>query len=286
MRKIGIVGRGFVGSAVKEGFENSKNFECDIKIYDKQKKLSSHTLDETINESDYIFLSVPTPANNDGSINLEILSNCLSDINKIQKKNNIILVRSTVVPGTTSFFSKLYPNLNLVFNPEFLTEKNAVKDFMNQDRVILGGDDILTNEIADLYRERFGNSLPIICTNYETAEIIKYMNNCFLATKVSFMNEMKLLSNHLKIDWEKAVEGFSSDSRIGSSHLNVPGHDGLLGFGGSCFPKDIQALIHFSNQLGVKINVVEGAWKTNLEVRPEKDWEILEGRAVVSKKEN
>tara|TARA_B100000963_G_scaffold145781_1_gene126972 strand:+ start:6176 stop:7036 length:861 start_codon:yes stop_codon:yes gene_type:complete len=286
MYKIGIIGKGFVGSAVFNGFRNDKNFKSQIKVYDKNKKLSSHSLEETVNESDYIFLSIPTPANIDGSINLDMLEGCLSEISLVQKNDCIILIRSTIVPGSTSYFAKKFPKLKIVFNPEFLTEKNANEDFVNQSRVILGGDKDCTHKVKRLYRKRFGSLLPVICTNYETAELIKYMNNCFLATKVSFMNEMKILSNHLNVDWEEAVEGFALDERVGDSHLNVPGHDGKLGFGGSCFPKDMQALIYFSKQLKIDLNVLQGAWKTNLDLRPEKDWEMLKGRAVIDTKNN
>ena len=110
------------------------------------------------------------------------------------------------------------------------------------------------------------------------------MNNCFFATKVSFMNEMKLISDKCNVDWDMAVEGFVRDGRIGHSHLNVPGPDGKWGFGGSCFPKDIQAMIAFGKVLGMDLNTLQGAWQTNLEVRPEKDWEKLEGRAIVKDK--
>ena len=107
------------------------------------------------------------------------------------------------------------------------------------------------------------------------------MTNTFFATKISFLNDMKLLADKCGVIWEDAVEGFVRDGRVGHSHLNVPGHDGKFGFGGSCFPKDIQALINFGENRGVDMNVLKGAWKTNLEVRPERDWEKLKGRAVV-----
>ena len=168
----------------------------------------------------------------------------------------------------------------MVFNPEFLTERSASFDFINQTRVILGGDKQHTNKVKYLYKNRFGDFLPVLETNYETAEMIKYMNNLFFATKVSFLNEMKLLGDKVGVDWSNAIEGFILDGRIGHSHIAVPGPDGKLGFGGSCFPKDIQALIKFGEQNNVDMNVLKGAWKTNLEVRPERDWEKLKGRAV------
>ena len=134
-----------------------------------------------------------------------------------------------------------------------------------------------------MYRWRFGKSISVIETNTVTAELIKYMNNCFFATKVSFMNEMRLVSDACGADWETAVDGFIRDGRIGHSHLNVPGHDGKFGFGGVCFPKDVQAMIDLGKKLGVEMHTLKGAWETNLKVRPEKDWEKLEGQAVVKK---
>ena len=112
------------------------------------------------------------------------------------------------------------------------------------------------------------------------------MNNLFFATKVAFLNEMYMMVKEVDGDWNEAMNGFILDGRIGHSHLSVPGPDGKFGFGGSCFPKDIQALIAFGDELGVEMNVLKGAWKTNLKVRPEKDWEQLKGRAVSEETDN
>jgi len=283
--KIGVVGKGFVGSAVQFGFSPITGCNAEVRVYDKDPNKSTHTLDEVVNNSDYIFLSVPTPSNKDGSVNLDIVKEVLSDINKVIKNDTIILLRSTMVPGSTQEFQDSFPELKLVFNPEFLTERSANFDFINQSRFIVGGQPENTKKVSEMYKWRFGQSIPVIETNFETAELIKYMNNCFFATKVSFMNEMKLVSDQCGADWDEAVEGFIRDGRIGHSHLNVPGHDGRFGFGGSCFPKDIQAMINFGQSLGLKMNTLTGAWETNLEVRPEKDWEKLKGRAVVSDSE-
>ena len=280
MKKIGIIGRGFVGSAVEFGFSAQTGCNAVVKIFDKNPKLSLHTLNETINDSEFVFVSVPTPSNVNGSINLDILESVLSDIDKVNDTQNIILIRSTIIPGTTRIFQDKFPKLNLVFNPEFLTERSAKYDFINQSRFILGGDKSNTDEVASLFRWRFGDSIPVIKTSFETAELIKYMNNCFFATKVSFLNEMKLLSDKIGSDWDTAIEGFVRDGRIGHSHLSVPGPDGRLGFGGSCFPKDIQAIIDFAEKMEIDLNTLRGAWKTNLLVRPEKDWEQLKGRSV------
>jgi UDPglucose 6-dehydrogenase len=281
--KVGIVGKGFVGSAVQFGFSPNTGCNAEVRVYDKDPSKSQHSLEEVVNESDFIFLSVPTPSNEDGTINLDIVDQALSDINQVGNRDNVILLRSTMIPGSTLQFQEKYPKLKLVFNPEFLTERSANFDFINQSRFILGGQKENVQKVANLYRWRFGQSIPIIKTNFQTAELIKYMNNCFFATKVSFMNEMKLVADKCNVDWDMAVEGFIRDGRIGHSHLNVPGHDGKMGFGGSCFPKDIQAMINLGKSLDLKLETLSGAWETNLNVRPEKDWEKLEGRAVVKK---
>ena len=285
MKKIGIIGRGFVGSAVEFGFSAQTGCDAQIKVYDKDPAKSIHTLKDTVNKSDFIFLSVPTPSNKDGSMHLGILESVLQDIQVVNKrKDNIILIRSTIIPGTTTKLNKKFKNLNLVFNPEFLTERSAKYDFINQTRFILGGRKKYTARVAELYKWRFGDSVPCIETNYETAEMIKYMNNCFFATKVSFLNEMKQVADKCNVDWDVAVEGFVRDGRIGHSHLAVPGPDGKFGFGGSCFPKDIQAMINFGYKyLDLNLHTLKGVWETNLTVRPERDWEKLEGRAIVKK---
>ena len=179
-----------------------------------------------------------------------------------------------------------YIDLNLLFNPEYLTERNAKFDFINQSRFIIGSGEATISKmhsenLADLFRDRFGESTSILETNYETAEMIKYMNNCFFAIKVSFMNEMYRVAEKSNVDWKQAVSGFVTDGRIGHTHLDVPGPDGKFGFGGSCFPKDIRAMIKHADGIGVDVNVLKAAWETNLQVRPEKDWEQLKGRSVV-----
>ncbi len=279
---IGVVGNGFVGSAVQFGFSPSTGCDYEVRVYDKDPSKSVDSIEETVNESEFIFLSVPTPSNKDGSMNLDIVEQALQDISDVNKyQGNIVLLRSTVTPGTTRKLQDKYPNLRIVFNPEFLTERNAKYDFINQARIIIGGDEVYSKQVGDLYRLRFGESQPIIETNWETAELIKYMSNCFFTTKISFMNEMYQIAEKCGVDWGVALDGFFRDGRVGHSHMNVPGPDGKFGFGGSCFPKDIQAMINFGESLGLNMNTLKGAWNTNLEVRPERDWEDLKGRAVV-----
>ena len=285
-QKIGVVGNGFVGGAVKFGFSPNVGCDAEVRVYDKNPNKSTHTLEETVNESDFIFLSVPTPANEDGSINIKILEGALEDISQIHNgRDNAILIRSTVIPGTTWALQTKYPQLNILFNPEFLTERSANFDFINQSRFVVGnsGKQIgwaKSEEFVELIKNRFGDCVAVMETNYETAELIKYMSNCFFATKVSFMNEMYQIAEKIDANWDEAVSGFVADGRIGHSHMNVPGHDGKFGFGGSCFPKDIQAMIDFAEMFGINPSVLKGAWEKNLEVRPEQDWKELKGRAV------
>tara|TARA_B100001250_G_C19812698_1_gene796568 strand:- start:3793 stop:4659 length:867 start_codon:yes stop_codon:yes gene_type:complete len=278
---IGIVGKGFVGSAVQHGFSPNVGCDAEVRVYDKNPSKSLNSLDETINKSDFVFVSVPTPSKKDGSADLRILESALNDIADIcTNTETIILIRSTIIPGTTRNLQEKFKNLKLVFNPEFLTERSANFDFINQSRSIFGGKKENTSKVADLFRWRFGESLSILETNFESAELIKYMANTFFATKISFLNDMKLLSEKSNANWDDVIEGFVRDGRIGHSHLNVPGHDGKYGFGGVCFPKDMQAIIHFADSLDIDMTVLKGAWETNLKVRPEKDWEKFKGRAI------
>ena len=268
--KLGVIGHGYVGES--QSFAFSPSF--DVRVYDKDSLKSTHSLNEVL-DSDFIFVCVPTPMKKDGSQDLSFVENFF----KTAKEGPIYIIKSTVIPGTTNLLNEKFKNLKIIFSPEFLTERTAKLDILTQTRIILGGNKNLTTEVRDIYNIRFKNK-TVIETDSLTAEYIKYMNNTFFASKVSIMNEFYRLAKHLGVDWETALYGFVSDQRIGDSHLNVPGPDGKLGFGGTCFPKDINAFISFAKKNNVNMNVLEAAWKTNLEVRPERDWENLKGRAV------
>ena len=282
---IGIIGRGFVGSAVAHGFSPAVGYDANILIYDIDPKKSVNSLQEVVTKSEIVFISVPTPSDERGCINLEILDACLEEVDKTCSLNksydSIFLIRSTVVPGTTNAFQEKYKNLKLVFNPEFLTERSALFDFISQTRIILGGLEKNISLVKRLYQDRFGENLSILTTDFQTAELIKYVCNNYFAVKVSFLNEMRLISDAVGANWETVIEGFLRDGRIGNSHTQVPGPDGKFGFGGSCFPKDIQAMINFGNLNNIDLSTLKGAWKTNLKVRKEKDWENDKGRAVI-----
>jgi len=278
MKKIGIVGNGFVGNSVAFGFSPTH----EVRIHDKDLKKNLNTIEEVL-ECDYVFVCVPTPMNQNGSINLDVVHKALQEIKSKNTKNNILILKSTMIPGTVKTLQHKYPSLNIVFNPEFLTERTAKLDFLTQARIILGGDKKHTSIVKQLFEERFMHSY-VIETDTTTAELIKYMNNVFFSSKVSIMNEFKQVCDKVGADWNVALKGFAADGRIGDSHLNVPGPDGKMGFGGSCFPKDINAFISLAESYDVDVHTIKGAWATNLEVRPEKDWEELKGRAVVETK--
>lgn len=281
--KIGIIGNGFVGSAIAFGF----GLHADINIYDVDKTKTMNTLEETINGSDIIFICVPTPMHleRNGSIDLTIMKQALASAATVDDgRPRVYVIKSTVIPGTTEYFKKKYPNLRIVFNPEFLTERSARLDFINASRIVLGGHPRDTKRVSELYRVRFPHT-KIIQTDSRSAEFIKYICNCFFATKVSFMNEMHQVADRLKLDWDSVMDGFISDGRMGNSHFDVPGHDGQLGFGGKCFPKDINAFIDFSLTTGVEPVILKAVWEKNLEVRADKDWLRIKGAITKGKKQ-
>lgn len=267
---VGIIGNGFVGESQAFAFSPTTN----IRIYDIDPLRATHTLEEA-QDSDFTFVCVPTPMRKDGSQDISYIEAVFDRA----VEGTIYIIKSTILPGTTQQLQEKYPNLSIVFSPEFLTERTAKLDMLTQARIIFGGDLELTKEVEKLFAQRFMNR-HFIHTDTTTAELIKYMNNTFFATKVSIMNEFKRLADALDADWDKALYGFAADHRIGDSHLHVPGPDGRMGYGGTCFPKDVNAIVTLGRELGVPLNAIEGGWQTNLEVRPERDWEQDKGRAV------
>ena len=275
--KVGIVGVGYVGTALKEGFKEYHQVET----YDLDTNLSScNSIDELVEKTELIFLCVPTPMHKNGSCDLSIVKGSIDKIASSKfSKGKIVVIKSTVVPGTTEHLNNKYDNIDIIFNPEFLTEANFIEDFRNQNRIILGGPRPATTEVKQFYIKIFPKS-TIVKKGSAYAEMVKYFSNTFLATKVSFANEMKMICDKLNVDYDKVVEYAIYDDRLGKSHWSVPGPDGKLGFGGSCFPKDINALIQIASELGLDPKMLKSAWETNLKVRPDKDWEELKGRAV------
>lgn len=270
-KKVGVIGNGFVGEAQAFAFGPT----ADVKIYDIDPAKRTHDLEEVLLQ-EFIFVCLPTPMRENGTQDLSFIENFFGSI--IPEIGSIFIIKSTVLPGTTEKLVDKF-GYNIVFSPEFLTERTAKLDILTQSRIILGGSKNLTEKVGELFSERFMNK-HIIYTDSTTAEYVKYMNNTFFATKVSMMNEFYRLGQKIGVDWDAALHGFASDGRVGDSHLHVPGPDGRMGYGGTCFPKDVNAMISFARDLDLPMNTIEGGWKTNLEVRPERDWEKMKGRAV------
>jgi UDPglucose 6-dehydrogenase len=238
---VGIIGNGYVGSAIAAAFAHT-NY---VKIYDINPSKSTHTLEELCTESEYIFVCVPTPASSDGAQDLTHIYKALRDIAKCcaaVDSDPLIIIKSTVVPGTTQYLAE-DTGLEIAFSPEFLTARTAMQDFANPDRIIFGcRHERIGCELKSLFKERFPGANYIV-TSIEEAEFIKYMVNTFFATKIIFMNAMRGFASKKRYDWNRCLEGFASDHRIANSHLEVPGHDKVPGFGGACLPKDLKALI-------------------------------------------
>jgi len=275
---IGIVGQGFVGNAVYQKFKKY----YDVVTNDLNENKSTSTLPNLVMICDTIFLCLPTPMKESGQCDLSILENVLGEMDLLVdnlESERTIIIKSTIPPGTTKKWNEKYESLNILFNPEFLTERNAVEDYNNQNRIIIGGPRPYTTEVVRLFSKVFPKA-HIIKTDSTHAEMVKYLTNTFLSTKVSFANEIYQLCEVVGIDYDKVVEYATLDERLGNSHWMVPGHDGDFGFGGHCFPKDLSALISLSEKYNTTNNVLKSVRNTNDKVRKNRDWEQMKGRAI------
>ena len=272
---VGIVGQGFVGTALNEGLKQYFHIET----YDINKTSTCKSLQELSEKSDVIFVCLPTPMKSNGQCHLGIVQDTLLELDTLSKCKTIV-VKSTIPPGTTEKWNNHFKNIQIVFNPEFLTEANSIEDFKNQNRIIIGGPRPATTKVKRVFAKAFPK-VPIIKTGSTHAEMVKYATNCFLATKVSFANEIFRLCERLDLDYDKVIEYSKFDDRLGYSHWNVPGPDGDFGFGGHCFPKDMNALVYLGNMVGVDLKVIKSAIETNDKVRTNRDWEQQKGRAII-----
>ena len=277
IQTVGIIGQGFVGGALASAFSNHYK----VYTYDKiLTDLSTHKSVFSLSRAcELLFVCVPTPMREDGSCDISIVKEVVQEACSTGRQN-IIAIKSTIPPNTTKLLQELCQDSQIVFNPEFLLERNAEQDFLNTSRVILGGPRPATTRLKQFYSKVFPNA-HVIKTDSTVAEMVKYLTNSFLAVKVSFANEMHAICESLGVDYDTVTEYALHDDRLGSTHWSVPGPDGHYGFGGSCFPKDINALMHLAQTMCIKANTIQGAWNTNLMARPEKDWEDLKGRAVI-----
>ena len=281
---LGIIGYGIVGQAVAYGFSRPEvKDKYTIRFFDKFKE--STPLEEVIEKSEFIFICLPTPMKSDESgIDLSIIDEMVDEITKhTNGTDKIIVIKSTVVPGTTTRFEKKYSKTHFAFNPEFLTEANYLEDFVNADRTIVGADnDLVSRRVVALYKQRFPN-MKIFQTDPTSAEMIKYMANTYLAMKVIFANQMFDLCQALGIKYEEVKAMVTADHRIFNSHLDVTT---ARGFGGKCFPKDIVALLGFATEKNVDLSLLEKVWELNKKIRKVKDWEEIPFAVTKKSKEN
>ena len=198
--KVGVIGNGFVGEAISFAFSTVS----ELYVYDTNPSRSLNDI-VSVHNCDFVFVCVPTPMYYDGSQDLSYVE---SAFEKATEKP-IYIIKSTILPGTTEKLSRQYPNFKIIFSPEFLTERTAKLDMLTQSRIILGGDISLTQKVKILFNKRF-KIKNIILTDSKTAELTKYMNNTFFATKVSIMNEFKMLCDKIGANWEDALRGFVS----------------------------------------------------------------------------
>ena len=270
---LGIIGYGIVGQAVAYGFSKPEvKDKYTIKYYDKFK--DSAPLQEVTKTSEFIFICLPTPMKADESgIDLSIIEEMVAQITPhTDGTDKIVVIKSTVTPGTTEQLSKKYPKTHFAFNPEFLTEANYLEDFVNADRTIVGAsNDLVSRRVVALYKQRFPN-MKIFQTDPTSAEMVKYMANTYLAMKVIFANQMFDLCQALGIKYEEVKAMVTADHRIFDSHLDVTT---ARGFGGKCFPKDIVALIGFAREKGVDLSLLEKVWGFNKKIRKVKDWDEI-----------
>ena len=261
--EIGIIGHGVVGSALHAGFEKL-NLAQHLTIFDPL----THPGSVSFKNAPFVFICVPTPMYDaDGSQNISAVANALNALSD-EKYEGIVVLKSTITPTNVSALLGRYDDLHIIANPEFLTERSAVEDFEKQPFIVIGGDEGCALRLAALYRKHWINSDIRWLPSAAAAMMVKYMLNCFYATKVTFLNECFTLWQEIgDADWEHVVAGFRADDRVSSSHTHVPGPDGKLGFGGKCFPKDLNALISIADDAGVPHHVLEGVRRTNKAVR-------------------
>jgi UDPglucose 6-dehydrogenase len=254
-RKIAIIGVGMVGGALAKVL--SQPF-----LYDKYKKVGSV---KQLNQAEVIFICVPTPF--DGKKGFDL--SCVQDAFKLIKGNKIVVIKSTVLPGTTEMLQKKYRRHKVLFNPEFLTQESSDQDMKYPDRQIIGYTKKSYNVTKDILQilplAPFERIIP--ATEAETA---KYFGNCWFSAKVVYANQMYDLCQKLDIDYNRIKECVAADKRIGPSHLEIF-HKGYRGYSGKCLPKDMQALIQLGNKLGVDLKLLKTTEKINKNLNRERN---------------
>lgn len=265
MTKVGVIGAGFVGGSVINGFDKAELFIVDP-------KKNKNTIKDLVKEDPSVtFVCVPTPESRSGDVDVSIVRNVLKSL-EVEKYKGIVVIKSTITPNHLTKCKKDF-DLRLVYNPEFLTEANAHEDFKNPQMQVLGGKWRDCEYVEKLYVKYSSVRIcPTFKTDLITASMLKYTINSFLATKVAFFNELYELYERsgTSVPWDSFTDMLKRDTRIGETHLRVPGPDGSFGFGGHCFPKDTEALLYYAESQGKKLNILETAVDDNARKRKKK----------------
>lgn len=259
--KVGIVGYGFVGKALKNGIDNS------VSVLNIDPKLNTSIKDLIPFKPNIVFICVPTPLCGDLSLDASIVHSVVDEILD-HKIDSLIVLKSTILPNHLEKISQRLKRF--IYNPEFLREKHANEDFLNSNLIVFGGDQENIDEIKDFYIKQTKCSCKsYVETDLVTASLIKYTINSYLATKVSFFNELKkiFIRANANDSWENFISYLQKDSRLGNSHMSVPGHDGKEGFGGACLPKDSIALLNFYKEYDLDFKVLKSAIDVNNIIR-------------------
>ena len=261
--KIGIIGLGFVGDAIQASFGGS-GFRL---VRNDPAKGYTDTYD-ALKECEGIFVCVPSPQRQDGSCDSSILEDVLTNLKGYK---GVIISKVTATPDIYERLQNEYDNL--VYSPEFLTAANAAPDYLKENWAVIGGSVLAYKKEAEriIALSKPLNSVQF-CSIGEAA-LVKYTINSFLATKVIFMNELSDIAQQNRYNWNTIRNCLALDERIGKSHTQVPGPDGLFGFGGMCFPKDTSALLYYANCLDIDLNVLNSAVKKNTILRLKKSEE-------------
>jgi len=242
--KVGIVGVGMVGGALQRFFE--QNRENKLYLYDKGRSLGSK---EEVNQADIVFICVPTPFAKGKGFDLSYVEDAVSNLTG----SKTIVIKSTVVPGTTNKLQEKYPSHKFLFNPEFLTEATADQDMNYPDRQIVGYTEKSHNIAGDIMMllplAPFERIMPCL-----EAELVKYYGNNWFSVKVIYANQFYDLCEKIGADYDTVMESAAVDKRIGRTHLTVF-HKGYRGYGGKCLNKDIRAMIEFADKNGVDLKL-------------------------------
>ena len=263
--KLGIVGNGYVGGAVRVFMEARE----EVRVFDSDPTRCTHSLEE-VAESDLVFICLPTAHSGGGQNSTIVLDACVA-LDGLVSRRTPVIIKSTILPGTSREIQSFCPNLEVVFSPEFLTARTAERDFANPLKVVLGFGSTRGQDIVLHHQAWFPESELVLCS-WEEAESLKYACNNFLATRVGFWNDFYDFCQAMGVDYD-LVAGQAHDliQLIAPEYCLVPGPDGQRGYGGACLPKDSWALMTLAGELGVEMSVLRSVIKSNIKRRPETD---------------